>query len=335
MPRLPFARRMPDYAVFGGRLRSALDFPELQPAPTTPLPDGAPDWSLTIAPPDDAFAARERLGVHRYPGDVEVALLRGDGRWRVETSDLGAFDLDDDGRTLVWRASAGAREELARFDLLGRVLPIALHRAGALALHGSSVTLAGGAVAFLAPKGHGKSTLALRLAQRGGHLLSDDVTVLRLDGDRVVAHPGVHAVRLWDDSASRLDVRAYGPPAAIGRKLVVAGVPDALRATRPAPLRAVYLLQPATGAERPAGDTAAAMRTRLGATEGALALVRHTTAGGLLGGSEAPRVLERAAAVARRVPVYLLAAARDFERLGDLAATVEGWHAASPAGATA
>ena len=57
MPHLPVARRMPDYAVFGGRLRSALDFPELQPAPAAPLPDGAPDWSLTIASPDDAFVA--------------------------------------------------------------------------------------------------------------------------------------------------------------------------------------------------------------------------------------------------------------------------------------
>jgi hypothetical protein len=325
---------MPDYVVFGGRLRSALVFPELRPA-VPGVSGDRPDWTLAVGPADEAFAPLERLGAHRYPGDVEVALLRGARRWRVATSDLGDFDLDDGG-AITWRPRPGAREDLARFDLLGRVLPLALHRDGALVLHGSSVTLGDGAVAFLAPKGHGKSTLALLLAQRGARLLSDDATVLRPDADGVLAHPGVHAVRLWDDAADRLAVHAYGEPGLVGRKLVVTGVPEALRAEEPAPLRAVYLLRPPDEPLAPApGAGDAATRTRLGATEGAVALVRHTTAGGLLGGSEAPRVLERAAAVARRVPVYALAVARDLARLGEAAAVIERWHLPRVAEATA
>lgn len=321
---------MTDYLVFGGRLRSALAFPELRPAPG----DGPPDWTLDVAPGvdpvdrDDAGlpGLAERVGAQRYAGGVEVALLRAPDRWRVATSDLGSFDLASDGRHITWRPCAGAREELARFDLLGRVLPLALHLGGALALHGSSVALAHGpAIAFLGPKGQGKSTLALALTQGGGRLLSDDVTVVEWPAgdDAPVARPGVHAVRCWDDTAQALDVRAYGAPGAVGRKLLVTGLPDALRAERPSPLCAVYLLRPAPDADGPAP---AARRTRVAATAAALALVRQTTAGGLLGGREGAVVLGRAARLAREVPVWELAIAHDFARLGEAAATVAGWH---------
>lgn len=317
---------MTDYVVFGGRLRSALAFPELRPA----AGDAVPDWTLEVGPADAAtLPATERVGAQRYPGDVEVVLLRAADRWRVATSDLGDFDLTPDGRRITWRPRPGAREDLARFDLLGRVLPLALHLGGSLALHGSSVALAGdGAVAFLGPKGQGKSTLALALAQRGGRLLSDDVTIVAWpEGhDRPVARPGVHAVRCWDDTADALDVRTYGAPGTVGRKLLVAAVPDRLRAGEAAPLRAVYLLRPSSAEGAPA-----AVRTPVAATAAALALVRQTTAGGLLGGREGALVLERAARLARAVPVWELAVAHDFGRLGEATATVAGWHAVSDA----
>jgi hypothetical protein len=118
-------------------------------------------------------------------------------------------------------------------------------------------------------------------------------------------------------------VHAYGEPGLLGRKLVVRDVPPALLAERPAPLRAVYVLEaPGAAAMDPAAE-----RRRLGETAAALALVRHTTAGGLLGGSEAPRVLERAAAVVRRVPAYALTIDRDFARLDEAVALLLRWHA--------
>ncbi|HEX6630708.1 MAG TPA: hypothetical protein VF048_06440 [Gemmatimonadaceae bacterium] len=310
---------MPDYAVFGGRLRSSLAFPELRAAPGDAA---AADWTLSVAAPAPLLEART-VGAQRYAGDVEVALQRAGDRWRVATSDIGDFDIDEEGRRVTWRPVDGAREELARFDLLGRVLPIALHVAGKLALHGSSVVLPGGeAVAFLAPKGHGKSTLAVALAQAGARLLSDDVTVLDGLEARVRARPGVHAVRLWADSAARLGTDAYGEPGAIGRKLVVPNIPPQLLAHASAPLGAVYLL---TGGA-PTGD-AAVERRPVGGTEAALALVRQVSAGGLLGGAEGAVVLARAAAVARAVPVRALTLARSFDRLDEVVRTLLAWHA--------
>ena len=137
-------------------------------------------------------------------------------------------------------------------------------------------------------------------------------------------------MRLWDDSARELAVARYGPTGSVGRKLVVHGVPEALRAHAPAPLDAIYLL---TGAA-PDGEPPAARRQQ-SPRAAALALVRQATAGGLLGGAEGARLLQRASAVARLVPVYVLDVVRDFQRLDDVAAMLNDWSTAACASPTA
>lgn len=54
-------------------------------------------------------------------------------------------------------------------------------------IHASTVALDGRAVLIAGPSGSGKSDLALRLLDRGFTLVSDDQTIVRRDGDRLVA----------------------------------------------------------------------------------------------------------------------------------------------------
>jgi serine kinase of HPr protein (carbohydrate metabolism regulator) len=54
-------------------------------------------------------------------------------------------------------------------------------------LHASTVALDGRAVLISGPSGSGKSDLALRLLDRGFVLVSDDQTIVRKDGGRLVA----------------------------------------------------------------------------------------------------------------------------------------------------
>ena len=60
-------------------------------------------------------------------------------------------------------------------------------RLSAETLHSSTVAREGRAVLIGGPSGSGKSDLALRLLDRGFTLVSDDQTVVRRDGNRLIA----------------------------------------------------------------------------------------------------------------------------------------------------
>ena len=70
-------------------------------------------------------------------------------------------------------------------------------------LHASTVALDGRAVVISGPSGSGKSDLALRLLDRGFMLVSDDRTLVRKDGDKLVASAPPNI-------AGKLEIRGIG-----------------------------------------------------------------------------------------------------------------------------
>src|SRR3954453_3810704 len=70
-------------------------------------------------------------------------------------------------------------------------------------LHASTIAKAGRAVLITGPSGSGKTDLALRLLDSGFTLVSDDQTIVRRDGDRLIASapPTI---------AGKLEVRGIG-----------------------------------------------------------------------------------------------------------------------------
>ena len=83
-------------------------------------------------------------------------------------------------------------------------LPLgAARRLSAETVHASAVAKDGRAVLITGPSGAGKSDLALRLLDRGFTLVSDDRTLVRRDGDRLIASPP-------PSIAGKLEIRGIG-----------------------------------------------------------------------------------------------------------------------------
>lgn len=310
---------MPSYRAFGGVVRSEIAFPEL---PRTP--DDDPDWVVQrCADPSPSLHEAHDLGTDSITNGHSVRLCRHSDGYRLSFTDTGVYDISADGRRIVWYATPDADSRTVRLDLLGRVFATALHAGGLLALHGSSVAVAEGGLAFLAPKFHGKSTLASALARAGARLASDDAVPVD-PASPPMMRPGVQSVRLFRDSVRRLNIGSAAPRSDGGprRKTTVKGMPGVEPLRQPVPLAAMYLLRPAEAdPTRPE-----ARRTRIPPMDAALAMVVHARVGSLFGGSEAPELLERAVRVAEQVPVYRLEVVRDFAVLDAAVQQIMSWH---------
>jgi hypothetical protein len=307
---------MHNYQVFGGVLRSELEFPELDPAAR-----GEPDWTLTVTTaPAPEVPLGDPLGEDKVDQGVMVRSYATPQGFRLVYDDTGVFDVTAGGRDVRWHRPESADLEAGRLDVLGRVLALALHASGWLSLHGSAVAMAEGAVAFLAPKGNGKSTLAFALMRGGAALMTDDTVVIG-KGVPATVRPGVQSVRLFQDSAAWLSAPA--PIAGTSDVKATFGQlsDDARRLTR-APLAALYLLESVA-----AGSIAEPLeRQRLEGPEAVFGLLAQTKIGALLGGAEAPGVFASVVALAEGSAIYKLRVARDYERLGTVVERIMGWH---------
>jgi hypothetical protein len=310
------------YFLFGGCLRSQLEFPDL-----TPLPFRAdPDWELSVdltAPP----APIELLGSRMIAPEWVFRYYRVKDGLRLEYGRTGSYDILSGGRRIVWYRESDPEDvshllEMARAIVLGPVMAVALDQAGKLCLHGSAVAIGAGAVAFLAPKFHGKSTLALSLTAAGARLITDDLVAIE-PGSVPLVLPGVHSVRLMDDIAALLGPWFSGATMHAGFKQTLTNLPERGLAWEPARLTAIYVLTPMSKLE----DNRPAARDILPPARAAasLALQKKLT-DELTGYSDAGSVLARISSVASTVPVYSLRIVRDLERLPDVVREIMAWH---------
>jgi hypothetical protein len=239
-------------AVFAGRafgiqLRGDFRVPGLlEPISGRDVPP--PDGRLVEVTLRDANEAESRWPTGSTTRTFE---LRGpDGRvvftidhephagYRVWIAGLGQCVVGPRGERIVYSPCGGHD----RWHLLiGQGLPIAAALHGLEVLHASAVCLESTAVAFVAPSGTGKTSLALHLLAHGVDFLADDVVALEADGDTLLTHPGVGLARA--SSADRKAITSAGvgirwPTGSPGKHRVALPLPDT-----PAPLRAVYFLE--------------------------------------------------------------------------------------------
>jgi hypothetical protein len=303
------------YSAFGGCLASDLQIHFLRQVDV-----GKPDWYLRT---DSRPSSHSGLFLGEAPvvGNTFVRAYRTSAGYRLDYDDTGSFEVEAGGKEIRWFPPESPDFPAVMMDICGRVLALALHASGLLSLHGSAVSLPDGVVGFLAPKYHGKSTLAHSLVAAGASLVTDDVLPLQLE-EPVMARPGTQRLRLWGDSANEVSTPYLSGEYAANQKYVVESLAEAALMSEPRRLAALYLLHPV----EPRAQEAAAERRQLPLMEALSRLLANTSHGPLLGGPEAPVVLERAARVVRTVPVYTLRYLRDFQRLPEVVQRVSGWH---------
>ncbi|MBK6305314.1 MAG: hypothetical protein IPF47_06190 [Gemmatimonadetes bacterium] len=309
------------YRAFGRVLESAVPLGELHEVAAG---DESVGWRLLLAdgsPPACPHAIPIGQEDIAYGATVSLALL-GEGAYRLTYSDTGVFDLSAPEGVIRWWRPAGCDMDLAAMDILGRVVATILHAEGTVTLHASAVAVDGVAIGFLAPKFHGKSTLAAAMTYVGAQLVSDDALAI-LPGTSIRCFPGVPSMRLREEAAAHFPrTRGLEVPEDIGRWRVIDMLPSDQVALQPLPLDALYVLSP----RLPGEVTLPVQRTALSSLDGLLALTRFAKMGTLLGDREGQRHISRVIDVVASVPVYTLELVRDLDQLAEVTRTIAAWH---------
>lgn len=307
-----------DYHAFGGLLRSELELPDFLPATC----DRA-DWTIRLATRPLPDVSRTLRGEFEPLPGLLLRLFDLATGLRLAGDRIGTWDILQRGREIVWYAETPEQKEFFRTILLGPVLSLVLEQQGLLALHGSAVNLDGSAVAFLAPKLHGKSTLALALTLSGGRLITDDLVAVDLGNPNLV-RPGAHGVRLFGDSVERLRVGQLQRMRSGEIKHTLNALAPHMLQCVPTSLAAIYLLEPMD--EQP--DVPAANRYQLNGAEAVIGVAhRMKLPDNLIGYAAAGVRLALIAQLLNSVPVYKLRLVPAWERLEESVRMLRSWHA--------
>jgi hypothetical protein len=305
------------YRIFDLTLRSESPVHELAPCTR---PQGGPQLRLVNDSPPTGTRGRPILiQRHLDPERGErFACLRWDRQYLLRFPGVARFHLDEPGQTLYWRPLPGASRDHTRHLLLNQVLPRVFAHYGNVVLHASAVEFAAGAVAFLAPSGHGKSTLAAACTARGARHLGDDALMVRHGANGVWCTPSYRGARLWPTTLNHLapDGMAPAPDTDYTSKRLLMPVGTAAAQPPPTcPLRCIFVITRGG----PNGARASIHCESMAGAQPALELVRQSFVLDWRDKTRAARQFAEVAALIRHgLPVFRLHYPRDFGMLEEV-----------------
>ena len=236
------------YALFGLTVEFGIELARVQKAPAGALADVR---IVRVPVTHPALAAETGM-------TVSLDLPRQLFAWQT----VGRFVVASESRIEV-EPLPGVPDLLVALPLLGVVFAALLQRRGLFVLHASAVAVEGRGVALLGDKGAGKSTMAAALVAAGHDLLADDVVAIDFSSGDPRIVPAFGQLKLWDEAAARLPLAAENrgrihPSLAKSSYALQRGF-----ATRPAPLRRLYVLSQAERSTVTATEPATAVATLL------------------------------------------------------------------------
>jgi hypothetical protein len=232
-----------------------------------------------------------------------------DGKELLITVPTVARFLVREGREILVDPAPDADANDVRAYLLGSAFGSLCHQRGIVPLHSAAIDSAGGCVAFIGRSGVGKSTLVAALVERGHQLIADDVSFLRVDrGGDVLVWPGIGRIRLWEDAVMALGRNGAGVEREFrGYNKYLVPVPPPLDPFSQRRLCRVYQLHTA-----PSGTPETITRMHgAAAVELLMQNIYCSSIAACMGRN--PAAFTICTTIARQVPVYQFARARNFD----------------------
>lgn len=236
------ASRVHEYCAYGVSIRSDV----LLPLPQARQPAL---FELEVRSSKEPIARSVRRTIEleaNLRSVFEVGSLS-DGSYYVGLRGVGEILVAGDGRSIVCYRFPQSNSESFNVYLLAQALSFALVKNGFEPLHATAVVVAGRVAVFLGDCGFGKSTLAAAFLQAGHRLLTDDLLVLCVCHDELVAYPGSPRIKLFPELARRFFMGnctavSMNPHA---QKVILALENDSACSV-PVPITAIYALAPRT-----------------------------------------------------------------------------------------
>lgn len=216
------------YRLFGLRIASDIRLPELDRCA------GDEDVDIEISHGHvaiDGATVGPKIGPFSHAAENALWLhVPGVARYMVR-----------DGRKMVYQREGDIDEASVRVFMLGACIGALLLQRGQLVLHGNAFEVGDHCAICVGSSGAGKSTLAARMLQRGHRIVADDVCPLDAQGRAV---PGIARIKLWQDTASQLEIETAGLER-LRPRIAKFSMPlgDGFR-TEPSLVRAIYVLTP-------------------------------------------------------------------------------------------
>ena len=273
----------------------------------------------TFAPGAQTLLATAPFHIWELPNGEECAtFFRSGGGILIRFPNLADFVLSADAVQVTCTPTPGVSDVTIEHLYLNQVLPLALSQLGKLVFHASAVEIAGGAVAFSATSGRGKSSIAAAFAADGSAFLTDDALALEQVDASYEVQPSPPSLRLWVDSQERLvsEEVKLAPSVSYTAKAQLLAGEGLPHCDAPRRLLAAYFL----------GDGATSEVTfrRLSPAEGLIAWAGHSFLLDVEDQSLIAGHFDRVAALANSVPCFALDYPRRYDALPKVLDAIRG-----------
>lgn len=171
------------YRIYGLTLDSELVCPGF-----VTVPEAKPDVFVSMGSVSDKLENVKASGF-KFQANPDHVLTKG----------VRARMLVSKGNRVTIQPKEGTHEYVVRSLFMAWGLGALLHQRNIFPLHGSVISLGNECVAFCAPSGTGKSSLAALFAKRGYTLLDDNIAAIALVDGVYMVYPGAPIIKFPHD----------------------------------------------------------------------------------------------------------------------------------------